>query len=218
LPEAGTCVLKKYLIIIILLVPALFNVTGQEKENLVQLSGVVRNELLRPMQFVHIIILNKHRGTISDTRGMFSFVVETNDTILFSAVGYKPTGIVIPDTLESFNYPVDVVMETDTIEIAEVIILPWKTYEEFKEAFLAIELPDDDLQRAYKNFSKITAQIHNTDIEPDPGLNYKYQLRDQSNYLYTRGQTPYYTIFDPLRWAEFFKYIEQRRFRRPEDR
>jgi hypothetical protein len=210
--------LKKNLFIVFLLLIPLLSIRGQEKENLVQLSGVVRNELLRPMQFVHIIILNKHRGTISDTRGMFSFVVEASDTILFSAVGYKQSGIVIPDTLESFHYPVDIILETDTIEIAEVIILPWKTYEEFKEAFLAIELPDDDLERAYRNFAKITAQIHNTDIEPDPGLNYKYQLRDQSNYLYTRGQTPYYTIFDPLRWAEFFKYIEERRFRRPENR
>ena len=168
------------------------------------------------MQFVHIVILNKHRGTISDTRGMFSFVVEENDTILFSAMGYKHTGIVIPDTLESFHYPVDVLMETDTFEIEEVIILPWKTYEEFKEAFLAIELPEDDLQRAYRNFAFITAQIHNTDIEPDPGLNYKYHLREQSTQLYTKGQTPYYTIFNPLRWAEFFKYIEEGKFKNPD--
>ncbi len=210
--------LNKNLLIGILLTLPLLSTAGQEKEELVQLSGVVRNELLQPMQFVHIIILNKHRGTISDTRGMFSFVVEEKDTILFSAVGYKHTGIVVPDTLESFNYPVDIIMETDTIEIKEVMILPWKTYEEFKEAFLAVEIPDDDLQRAYRNFSMITAQIHNTEIDPDPGLNYKYQLRDQSNYLYTKGQTPYYTIFDPLRWAEFFKYIEQRKFRNPDRR
>jgi hypothetical protein len=182
----------------------------------VQLSGVVRNELLQPLKFVHIVILNKHRGTISDTRGMFSFVVEEHDTIMFSAVGFKSTGLIIPDTLDSFNYPVDIVMETDTIEIAEVIILPWKTYAEFKQAFLAIELPDDDLQKAYKNIALITAQIHNTDIAPDAALNYQYHLREQYNQLYSKGQTPYYTIFNPLRWAEFFKYLEEGKFKNPD--
>ena len=208
--------MKKILIILCILSIPLIDVFSQEKRQLVQLSGVVRNELLQPLKFVHIVILNKHRGTISDTRGMFSFVVEEHDTIMFSAVGYKHTGLIIPDTLESFNYPVDIVMETDTIEIAEVIILPWKTYAEFKQAFLAIELPDDDLQRAYKNLALITAQIHNTDIAPDAALNYQYHLREQYNQLYTKGQTPYYTIFNPLRWAEFFKYLEEGKFKNPD--
>ena len=208
--------LKKSLIILFVLTLPLSLAFSQKQKRLIQLSGVVRNEYLQPMQFVHILILNKYRGTISDTRGMFSFVVEEKDTILFSAVGYKRTGLIIPDTLESFNYPVDVVMESDTIEIAEVIILPWKTYEEFKEAFLAVELPDDDLQRAYKNIALINAQIHNTDIDPDPDLNYQYHLREQYNQLYTRGQMPYYTIFNPLNWAKFIKYLEEGKFKNPD--
>ena len=208
--------LKKSLVILFVITLPLLQLLSQEDKRLVQLSGVVRNEYLQPMQFVHILILNKHRGTISDTRGMFSFVVEEHDTILFSAVGYKRTGLIIPDTLDSFNFPVDVLMESDTIEIAEVIILPWKTYAEFKEAFLAVELPDDELQRAYRNLAMINAQIHNTDIDPDPDMNYQYQLREQYNQLYTRGQTPYYTIFNPLNWAKFIKYLEEGKFRNPD--
>jgi hypothetical protein len=209
-------VLKKNLTILLILTLPLAHLFSQDDKKLVQLSGVVRNEYLQPMQFVHILILNKQRGTISDTRGMFSFVVEEQDTILFSAIGYKRTGLVIPDTLESFHYPVDVIMESDTIEIAEVIILPWKTYEEFKEAFLAVDLPDDDLQRAYRNLALINAQIHNTDIEPDPGMNYQYQMREQYNQLYTRGQMPYYTIFNPLNWAKFIDYLKDGKFRNPD--
>ena len=217
-PNRSYRVLKKSLIILITLTISLSPLFSQKDRRLIQLSGVVRNEYLQPMQFVHILILNKHRGTISDTRGMFSFVVEENDTILFSAVGYKRTGLIIPDTLESFNYPVDILMESDTIEIAEVIILPWKTYEEFKEAFLAVELPDDDLQNAFRNIAMMKAQIHSTDIEPDPDMNYQYHLREQYNQLYTKGQTPYYTIFNPVRWAEFFKYLEEGKFRNPDRR
>lgn len=208
--------MKKNLLILFTLCVVLFPSHGQVKEKLIQLSGVVRNEYLHPLQFVHILILNKSKGTISDQKGMFSFVVEPHDTILFSAVGYKRTGLIIPDTLKSFNYPVDVIMQEDTIEIKEVIILPWKTYQEFKQAFISLELPDDDLQRAFHNLAMIHSQIHNPDAPPDPDVNYQYYLREQYNAAYTRGQQPYYTIFDPMRWAEFFKYLEEGRFRNPD--
>jgi hypothetical protein len=205
--------LKKNFLILFTLCSVLLPSNGQRDEKLIQLSGVVRNEYMQPMQFVHILILNKSRGTISDTRGMFSFVVQPHDTIIFSAVGFKRTGVIIPDTLESFHYPVDVIMEQDTIEIREVIILPWKTYQEFKQAFIALELPDDDLQRAFHNLAMIHSQIHNPDAPPDPDVNYQYHLREQYNATYTKGQQPYYTIFDPMRWAQFFKYLEEGKFR-----
>ena len=208
--------LKKNLFILFFLSVVILPIYSQRDEKLIQFSGVVRNEYLQPMQFVHILILNKSRGTISDTRGVFSFVVEAQDTILFSAVGYKKTGVVIPDTLLSFNYPMDVVMVADTIEIREVIILPWKTYQEFKQAFITLELPDDDLERAFHNLAMIHAQIHNPDAPPDPDVNYQYHLREQFNARYSLGQTPYYTIFDPMRWAEFFKYLKEGRFRNDE--
>jgi len=208
--------LKKILLILFSLISLLQVSRSQDDERLIQLSGFVRDEYLQPMQFVHILIANKARGTISDTKGMFSFIVQANDTIIFSAVGYKRTGLVIPDTLETFNYPVDVLMDSDTIEIREVIILPWKTYQEFKQAFLALELPDDDLQRAFHNLAMIHRQIHNPDADPDPDLNYQYHLREQYNATYTKGQTPYYSIFNPIRWAEFFKYLEEGRFKNPD--
>ena len=208
--------MHRKLIIISILIAGIFTPTlSQDNEKLIQLSGVVRNEYLQPLQFVHILIMNQHRGTISDTRGMFSFVVHPRDTIMFSVVGFKRTGLIIPDTLASFNYPVDVIMEGDTIEIREVIILPWKTYEEFKQAFISIELPDDDLKRAYRNLAMIKHQIHNPNAAPDPDLNYQYHLREQYNELYTVGQTPYYSIFNPMRWAEFFKYLEEGKFKDP---
>ena len=206
---------RKLIIISVLIAGTLMPTFSQDDEKLIQLSGVVRNEYLQTLQFVHILIMNQHRGTISDTRGMFSFVVHPQDTIMFSAVGYKRTGLIIPDTLVSFNYPVDVIMEGDTIEIKEVIILPWKTYEEFKRAFVSVELPDDDLKRAYRNLAMIKQQIHNPNAAPDPDLNYQYHLREQYNEMYTVGQTPYYSIFNPMRWAEFFKYLEEGKFKDP---
>jgi len=121
--------------------------------------------------------------------------------------------LVIPDTLTRYHLPIDIYMETDTVWIEEVIILPWKTYEEFREAFLALELPDNDLNRAYRNIALIKTQMYYPSDQPDPELNYQYLLKEQYNQLYTKGQMPYYSIFNPLRWVEFFKYIEEGRFK-----
>ncbi len=112
--------LRRKLTILILLISLSLAGNAQD-EDLIQLSGVIRNEFLQPLQFTHILITNQSRGTISDQKGMFSFIVEPYDTILFSAVGFKKVGLIIPDTLKTFHLEVDIYMETDTIMIEEVI-------------------------------------------------------------------------------------------------
>jgi CarboxypepD_reg-like domain len=181
--------------------------------NLVQFSGMVRDLQHKPLPNVNIIILTERRGTTSDQRGMFSFVVRPSDTILFSHMGHKGTMHVIPDSLGGQQYPADIFMVSDTFQLAEVRIYPWKTYHEFKEAFLALELPDDDEQRAYHNIALIKTQIKMNDFGPSPNINFREVMKQQYNQLYTAGQTPYYTIFDPMRWAKFFDAIKRGDFK-----
>ena len=182
-------------------------------ENLVQFSGIVRDLQHRPLPDVNIIILSQRRGTTSDQRGMFSFVVRPGDTILFSHMGHKGTIHAIPDSLGGQQYPADIFMVSDTFQLAEVRIYPWKTYQEFKEAFLALDLPDDDEQRAYHNIALIKTQIKMNDFGPSPNINFREVMNQQYNQLYTAGQTPYYTIFDPMRWAKFFDAIKRGDFK-----
>jgi hypothetical protein len=183
----------------------------QLDENLVQFSGIVRDLEHRPLPNVNIIILNERRGTTTDRRGMFSFVVNTSDTILFSHMGHKGTIHVIPDSLGGQQYPADIFMVSDTFQLAEVRIYPWKTYQEFKEAFLALDLPDDDEQRAYHNIALIKTQIkmNREGVTPSSTIAFREVMRQEYNQLYTAGQTPYYTIFDPMRWAKFFQSLKR---------
>lgn len=187
-----------------------------QDDQLVQFSGIVRDLQNQPLPQVNIIILNERRGTTTDRRGMFSFVVRTNDTILFSHLGFKGTIHVIPDSLGGQQYPADIFMVSDTFELAEVRIYPWKTYHEFKEAFLALELPDDDQQRAYHNIALIKTQIKMNDFGPSPNINYREVMKQQYNEMYTAGQYPYYTIFDPMRWARFFESLKRGDFKQDE--
>jgi len=211
---------------LIILIAFTFQAAGQRKkdqqkeldEDLVQFSGMVRDLQHRPLSHVNIIILSERRGTTSDSRGMFSFVVRPSDSILFSHMGHKGTMHVIPDSLGGQQYPADIFMVSDTFQLAEVRIYPWKTYQEFKEAFLALDLPDDDEQRAYHNIALIKTQIkmNRHGGIPSPSIAFREVMRQEYNQLYSAGQTPYYTIFDPIRWAKFFKSIKSGDFKEEE--
>jgi len=100
---------------------------------LVQFSGVVvSNDSLQPLPFVSIVIKDTYRGTISDYNGFFSFVSQVGDTLEFSAIGYKKSRYVVPDSLVSDRYSIIKIMTRDTILLQETVIYPWPTKSQFK--------------------------------------------------------------------------------------
>jgi len=204
---------RKSLLFVLLLLPFVMNGQEVEKEDLVQFSGMIRNLQHRPLPYVNIVDLSTRKGTTADPRGLFSFIVYPGDTVMFSFMGYKPTIHIIPDSLLGQQYPADIFLVSDTFQLTEVRIYPWKTYEEFREAVVSLKLPDDDEQRAYRNIALIKTQIRMSDPAPNASINFREVMKQQSNQLYTAGQYPYYTIFDPLRWAEFFEALKNGDFK-----
>jgi len=188
---------------------------GQDK-NLVQLTGRITNEISEPLPFAHVLIMNNFRGTITDREGKFSLVVEVYDTILFSTVGYKRKILTIPDTLPKPFLTTDIVLEEDTILIAEVRIYPWKSYEEFKRALLNLKLPDDDNERARRNIALIKTQII-LDNEPNARENFQHVMEQQYRETFSQGMYPSYQIFNAFAWAKFFQALKRGDFKRNAD-
>ncbi len=185
------------------------------KDTLIQFSGVIRNLKYEPVPDAHIIDINRRRGTTSNSEGVFSFIVTPSDSILFRSVGYKNTLVVIPDTIKTGHYPRDVYMLNDTIHLAEVKIFPWKTYEDFKVAFLNLDLPDEDRRNAVRNIELIKAQL-NMDFEPDADLSFKNAMNQQYEKLYYNGQYPTIPILNPFNWAKFFEALKSGDFKKKE--
>jgi len=183
---------------------------------LIQFSGVIRNLKNEILPDVHIINIDLSTGTTSNEKGLFSFIVGPADSILFRAVGYKNTLVIIPDSIYQAHYPRDVYMLGDTVRFAELKIFPWKTYEEFKVAFLRLELKEDDDTRATKNIAIIKAQL-NMDFEPNANLSYRYAMQQHYDKMYYAGQYPSMPIFNPLNWAKFFSAVKNGDFRREEE-
>lgn len=186
-------------------------VHGQEKK-LLQLSGRITNELLEPMPFSHILVMNNYRGTISNYDGRYSIVVEEGDTVLFSAVGYKRKYLRMPQALSEPFLILDIMLEVDTIFIDAVEIYPWRSYEEFKEAFVNLKLPTDDMERARRNIALLRTQII-MDHEPDARENFNYVMEQQYRQTFTQGQYPSYQILNPFAWAKFFEALKRGDFK-----
>jgi hypothetical protein len=206
----------KFKIIAFLLVDIFCSVYAfSQDKKLIQFSGVIRNLKSEYIPDVHIINISNKTGTTSNERGLFSFIAGQSDSILFRSLGYKNTLVIIPDTLNQAHYPRDVYMLGDTIRFAELKIFPWKTYDEFKVAFLRLELKEDDEQRAYKNIAIIKAQL-NMDFEPDADLSFRYAMQQQYDKIYYAGQYPSIPIFNPLNWAKFFSTLKNGGFKNDE--
>lgn len=178
---------------------------AQETEpKVVQFSGVVvQSDNIQPIPFTSIIIKGTNRGTISDYYGFFSFVAKMGDIIEFSAVGLKKSQFKIPDTLSTSRYSLIQLMHTDTVKLKETVIFPWPTYEQFKQAFVKIPVPDDDYERAKRNIA--LAEMHES-INPSPmsaAGNYKNFMQQQTSRLYYAGQYPPNNLLNPIAWAKF---------------
>jgi hypothetical protein len=218
--------MKIYLVTVlfpVLLMPVLLAAQEIDKDrelyykDLVQFSGaVVTGDSLRPVSFTHIIDRNTGFGTISDYYGYFSFVARKGDTITFSAVGFKKGLFVIPDTIHNNRYTMFQVMTSDTVYLSETVIYPWPTKEQFREAFLNLDIPDDDLEIARKNLDRYELYVRAESMPMDGSMNYRNYIDQTVSKLYYAGQTQPISLLNPFAWAQFIKAWQDGKFKRKE--
>ncbi|MBI4649569.1 MAG: carboxypeptidase-like regulatory domain-containing protein [Bacteroidia bacterium] len=206
----------KTLILLIVAVTAIIQIYAQEPEA-VQIDGNVMYDTLRGIPFAHVYVKNSNRGTICDFWGYFNFAGLIGDTLIFSSVGYKKNMFVVPQNISDNKYSIAVYLEKDTITLPDVDIYPWKTFEQFKTVVLNIEIPEDDYERALKNFAKLKEQMQYEEAIADANLNYKYFMREKYDQLYYAGQIRPLSIFNIIAWAEFFKAIKNGDFDRKKE-
>ena len=84
-------------------------------------------------------------------------------------------------------------------------VYPWPTKEQFKKAFLALELPEDDIIRADRNMARADVKERMTGMAMDASLNYKYSQQQYQSKLYYAGQLPPNNLLNPIAWAKFIK-------------
>lgn len=158
-------------------------------DSLIQFSGLVMtSDSLMAVPYAGIWSLTRNNGTTCDYNGFFSFVAAKGDSIRISALGYKDQVFTIPGDLTDTRYSVIQLLTRDTIFVAETIIYPWPSKEEFRDAFLALDIPDDDYEVARKNLDREKLKDLGEAMAMDADMNADYQTKAIQQKIYYAGQ------------------------------
>jgi CarboxypepD_reg-like domain len=191
-------------------------INGQtnDRERYIQVSGIITDEVYRPVPGVAVISKKLKKGAVSERSGIYSITSTPGDTIFFRAVGFKRYHTIIPETFEERHCEVDITLDVDTIQIKEVNILPWKNYSEFIKD-ISKERPADPLiENMNDNIASIYVAITNQrNVKISPEAGYRYAMEQNFSAMATRGQYPINNLLNPFAWSKFISSIKNGLFK-----
>lgn len=193
---------------IISLLPVKSQVNNPDR--FIQVSGIITDESHNPVQGVGIISKKLRRGTLSERTGIYSITSTPGDTIFYRAMGYKRYHTVIPQNFEGRNCMVDIVLETDTITIEAVTILPWRTYNEFIKEMTKEKPADPIVENMNENLASIYVAVTNeTGVRVSPEAGFRYAMEQNFTSMSTKNQYPVNNLLNPFAWAKFITEVKK---------
>ena len=105
---------------------------------------------------VHIWNESSRMGSISGDSGEFSIHVRTQDTVVFSAIGYYSYVLVVPPSL---NQNMVVRLKQKKYEINELVVRRFRSYESFKYQVIHLELPEAELAETSKHLQLTSTAV-----------------------------------------------------------
>lgn len=181
---------------------------AQGKQKVVQLSGiVVSNYSLYGVFGAHLYVPKTGRGTSTNQVGFFSMPVVEGDSLVIMAIGYKQQSFKVPQTKEDkISLMVD--LKQDTLLLPEIEVFPYYTEELFKQAFLALKLPEQQYQSLNYNLSERVMATLYAKSEMDGSMNHKYFMQQEAYKQSTRFQAPSISLLNPFAWAQFIQSVK----------
>lgn len=138
---------KRFLFIIIISSTSLVLYSQNDSNQTFVLKGTIVNGYNNELLAGAHITVNKAYGTQTNNLGGFTLSVKGNDSLIVSFIGFKPLLYIVPQH-EKGNYLTKFKLFIDSVSLAEVEIFPYPTYEEFKEAFIAMDKQDEQIEMA----------------------------------------------------------------------
>lgn len=193
------------------------NIQAQEPSDIVEVYGLVLTKATRGnyeyIPFVTVAVKGTTRGTYANYEGMYSIVVKKGQTVTFSAVGFAPREIVIPEDITGMYYSLTVEMEPAEVNLDEVTVFPWPDRDNLAAEFLAMQpnkagqleaIAKDNLNR---NQLLAIANATGNDSK-EAAVQY---LRQQSRDYSYQGQQAPQSILDPIAWSKFLQQFNKKK-------
>lgn len=134
-----------FLYILILAFPFWMYSQDEKANKAFTANGVILNQTTnQPIPFAHIIDYFHEKGFAADEKGEFSIIINQNDTLTFSAIGFSKRYICFSDSVIRENVRINVFLNPEIYLCKEVTIFPYKNYTEFKKAVVDFKLHEED--------------------------------------------------------------------------
>jgi len=120
---------------------------SQSTDTVINISGIIYDELFVPVPATHVINIQTHQGDVSDSLGIFQLLVRASDTLLIRNIAFRDTLVGVESVLHS-KY---IILTRKLYPLLEARVFVWgSSYDDFKEAF--IEMPTQQTLGASMGF------------------------------------------------------------------
>lgn len=203
--------MSKYVVYIFLLLMSFVAFSQEQERKIIQFTGVVfAPDSSSVVPGVHIYLPKSGRGTTTNPYGFFSMPVLEGDSVVFSAVGFKRQHFIVPPHDKEHSLKVLITLEEDVTFLSEVEVFPYPTEAMFKEAVLALEMPN---QRQIDNMNEWLSRDYMNNaylnIPASPNQNHQYFMQMQMQAIQNRYQAPSSNLLNPFAWARFINSLKK---------
>lgn len=188
---------------------------AQRKAPIVQFSGIVlaADDTTAVLPGVHVYVPKAGRGTVTNILGYFSMPVMVGDSVAITYVGYKDQHFIIPNNVGD-AITVVVELSPDTTYLPEVTVFPYPTEQLFKEAILALELPnEEEMSQLERNMDAGLLATMMANMPMDSRENYNRFTQQQMMQMHNKYFRQVNPFFNPMNWAKFIQSIRRGDFK-----
>lgn len=182
----------------------------KKEQHVVQFTGIiVADDGVTQIPGVHVYVPKSGRGTSTNMYGYFSMPALVGDEVVVSAIGFLKQYYVVP---EGQNGRVNVLfkLEEDTIYLQNVDFTLYISEREFKEAILALNMPDDrQVLQNRLDGAALAALLRNTPY--DASLNARYYFDQQFYYMQDNYGPRSNPFLNPFNWGRFIKSLNDKK-------
>ena len=119
-----------------------------------EIKGTIFNKTdSLPIEKVHVVNINSNYGTISSFNGEFIISVNKGDSLIISFIGYKTLKIAVQKNIKN------IYLEKEIYDLESFTVLPYKNFNEFKDAFIQLEFPDTARNKLNQTFQLSTEEL-----------------------------------------------------------
>lgn len=185
--------MKKHLILIFIAVNFIYDTSSQvtgSQDARILFQGIVMDAQTQITLAGSQIIINRSFSSVSDNEGKFAFYVYRKDTVIFMRLGYKSETYLVNDTLSGREFIAGIFMQSDTLSIGEVVIIPRLKNLRSELYYPRIET-NQQMENARYNLevSAYQGRIAQGKLG-DPASNYEWIRQKQKIDTYEKGGIP----------------------------